>query len=207
MKIFVKWFTRLILMSAFSVYGAVSAVDQLSERLKSFSTYQANFKQETFSLQGRLIQKSHGTMKIKRPGKFRWESLKPTQQLLITDGKTLWIYDADLQQVSQQQLLSRTSIDPAMLLSGSVKNLSDTFNVSVQATKGEEIFILLPKKTNFGFKQIKMTFKQGQLTQMVVENNLSQISQFDFSNILLNRPLANDVFTFKPPAGVDVISQ
>jgi hypothetical protein len=39
---------------------------------------------------------------FQRPGKFRFNYTKPFEQLIVADGKTLWLYDADLNQVTQR---------------------------------------------------------------------------------------------------------
>ncbi|OGO91888.1 MAG: outer membrane lipoprotein carrier protein LolA [Coxiella sp. RIFCSPHIGHO2_12_FULL_42_15] len=207
MKKISRWLASFSFFILSLSYADQSAIDKLSALLNSFSTYQAKFQQHTFSEQGRDIQHSQGSVQIKRPGKFRWKSLVPTQQILLTDGNTLWIYDVDLQQASQQKLSSRVSINPAMLLSGSVKDLSAVFSVSMMGTQKGETFFLTPKKSDLGFKQIVMIFEDHRLVRMRVVNNLSQTSEFDFTNIMLNQPLSDQLFNFIPPKGVDVVAQ
>lgn len=189
------------------VYAQALPVNTLSLLLKSFNTYQANFSQKTLSEQGSVIQTSNGVMMIKRPGHFRWESNKPTKQILITDGKVLWIYDVDLAQATKQMLASRTTIDPAMLLSGSLKDLNASFIVTLRVIGEDKIFTLLPKKQNMGFSKVTLKFHKNVLVAMTVINNLAQTTEFDFSDVELNKLLANALFTFTPPKGVDVVAQ
>ena len=144
---------------------------------------------------------------IKRPGMFRWVSNQPTKQILIASGDALWIYDVDLQQATKQRLSSRTRIDPAMLLSGSVKNLESAFIVTMKTKKQQTTFTLKPKDSNYGFGKVEMIFDSKKLTAMTVLNNLSQTTEFKFSNIKLDKPLLDSLFNFKAPKGVDVISQ
>ncbi len=203
-RIFVSVFICLFSLCALATPKSVL---QLSGLLKNFSTYSATFNQVTYSEQGRALQKSYGKMQIKRPGKFRWESQKPTHQILVTNGKTLWIYDVDLAQATKQKLSTRTTIDPAMLLSGSIKNLSDNFNISEKGSSREIVFELVPKKSDLGFKQVTLTFENKKLSQMKVINNLSQTTIFNFTNIKLNLPMSDNLFNFKPKPGVDIISQ
>lgn len=203
-----KWFLLgLNLFFMARVFADSTAIAHLSVLLNGFTTYQANFQQRTFSEQGRVIQRSHGSMMIKRPGKFRWVSQSPTQQMLLTDGKTLWIYDVDLQQASKQALSNRVSVDPAMLLSGRIKDLAATFVVSMKLTKKGEVFLLTPKKSDMGFEHISMVFENKELVRMTVVNTLSQNSEFDFTNISLNHVIADKIFHFDPPKGVDVVEQ
>lgn len=179
-------------------------VDQLTAILRSFDTYTADFNQTNESDKGTVISQSSGRTMIKRPGKFRWESQAPTKQIIITDGKMLWIYDVDLAQVTKQTLSSKTPINPAMILSGSAEELTSQFNVSALA---DNVFVLTPKQSDYGFKRVTLKFSNNDLIEMVVVNNLAQTSRFEFSNVQLNTPLPDTLFTFQAPPGVDVISQ
>lgn len=185
-----------------------TAAAQLSTLLQRFDTYQANFSQRTVAENQRVLQTASGVVMIKRPGKFRWELQRPAQQILITDSKIFWFYDVDLAQATQQNLAQRTTIDPVMLLSGSAKDLSASFTVRpLFVGSSDTSFLLFPKKQDVGFKKIILTFQGDKMIEMVVENNLLQTSMFRFSNIRLNLPLADSLFTFKAPAGVDVVTQ
>ncbi|MFK3617120.1 outer membrane lipoprotein chaperone LolA, partial [Coxiella burnetii] len=119
----IKILIGLLGIFLFSLSGIVSAqsdaTTQLSQLLSNFRTYQAKFNQITFDGQDRVIQQSHGRVMIMRPGRFRWETDSPTKQIIITNGKTLWVYDVDLSQATQQPLAQKTNINPASLLSGS----------------------------------------------------------------------------------------
>jgi len=178
--------------------------EQLSQILQSFDTYTADFKQVNYTEKGQVTSQSIGTVMIKRPGKFRWETQSPTHQIIITDGQALWVYDVDLAQVSKQALSSRTPLNPAMILSGTLENLNQTFNVT---STTPNVFVLTPKPNDYNFKKVTLKFDSNLLTEMTVINNLSQTSYFQFSNVKINPPLTDDLFNFVPPAGVDVISQ
>lgn len=206
-----RWVTRLLGLVWFAVMPlaqADSAADQLQRLLNSFSTFQANFSQQTLQTNGRVIQQGTGLVKIKRPGKFYWITKQPTEQHLISDGKKLWIYDVDLAQATSQALASRTSIDPAALLSGGVSKLTTQFNIREQHATATQTFTLTPlHPDSAGFASMTLSFRQKQLVAMTVLNNLSQQSEFSFTNIILNQPLAESWFNFKPPKGVDVVEQ
>ncbi len=199
-------FLPLFLLSA-NAFASASAVDKLSQYLHKFNTYSADFSQTTETHSGRIVQSSSGRMYIMRPGKFRWEADSPTKQIIITDGKQLWVYDVDLEQATVQALDKRVAINPAILLSGSVKNLSELFTVTDTKQGDADVFILVPKKQGFGFQKMTLTFLKGRMVEMVVVNQLNQITHFKFSNIKLNKKLAESLFNFKPPKGVDIIRQ
>ncbi|MCK4608422.1 MAG: outer membrane lipoprotein chaperone LolA [Gammaproteobacteria bacterium] len=180
---------------------------QLAALLANFQTMQANFVQ-TLTVTGnkKLQQQTHGTMAIKRPGKFRWQIKKPTQQLIIADGNSLWIYDKDLAEATKQHLDLTQSGNPAMLLSGSVTDLEQDFIVS-KLTKSESgiWFALKPKSQDGMFQEIELQFVDGKLESMQIVDNLGQNSLIAFSKVQINPQLASDIFQFVPPSGTDVI--
>ena len=67
---------------------------------------------------------------LKRPGQFRWHTDAPMEQLLVSNGKKVWLYDPDLEQVTIQELDQRLTHTPALLLSGDVSTISENFEVS-----------------------------------------------------------------------------
>ncbi|ABS77024.1 outer membrane lipoprotein chaperone LolA [Coxiella burnetii] len=208
----IKILIGLLGIFLFSLSGIVSAqsdaTTQLSQLLSNFRTYQAKFNQITFDGQDRVIQQSHGRVMIMRPGRFRWETDSPTKQIIITNGKTLWVYDVDLSQATQQPLAQKTNINPASLLSGSVKDLKQKFTITISPTPDAATFQLVPhlgKSLNFNW--IRLKFSKKQLTEMTVLNNLDERSIFQFSQIKVNAPLSSTLFEFKPSRGIDVVKQ
>lgn len=184
------------------------ATSQLSQLLSGFHTYQATFRQTTFDSEERVIQQSRGRIMIKRPGRFRWETNIPTNQIIITNGKTLWVYNKDLSQASKQPLAKRTNINPASLLSGSIKDLKQNLTITSSPNDGTVVFELVPRiKKDLNFKWIRLKFFQKQLTEMTVLNNLEERSIFQFKKIKINQLLADHLFEFKPSRDVDVIKK
>jgi len=187
-----------------------TAAEQLTVLLQGFRTYQADFTQVTYGNNNQVMQRSRGNVMIKRPNGFRWETDTPTKQILITNGVQLWVYDVDLAQVTERPVDDRSNVNPAVLLSGSKKELMQDFSVDMvpQALSGRNhfSFLLRPKK-QASFKWVQLDFHAGQLVTMKIFNNLGETSIFNFIRIKLNAPLATRLFNFKPPEGVDVVRQ
>jgi outer membrane lipoprotein carrier protein len=183
------------------------AADDLNALLQRFKTYQANYAQVTTDGSDHILQKSSGKMMIRRPGGFRWETNEPTHQVIITDGKSLWIYDVDLMQATKQALKKQVRINPAALLSGSIKDMATQFSIA-ETNKGNVVaFTLTPKKEEYGFKSLVLTFDHKVLNKMVTINSLDQHSTFLFTQIKLNKTLPLSIFQFKEAPGIDIIEQ
>ncbi len=205
-KVTLLW-CGLLLVYCFASFADSSAVSDLSQKLSSFKTYHAQFQQKTLSNDGKVVQSGSGKVWLKTPGKFRWETLAPTHQILMTDGKTLWIYDVDLEQATQQPLSKRLHVNPASLLTGSVKDLQQDFIIAEKSIGDAKQFFLKPKDTSLDFRSIQLIFSGNELTQMIVINNLDESTAFDFSHIVINQPLQDSFFVFNAPASVDVVKQ
>ena len=200
-----KFYTVLFILFFSQSLFATTSTQQLSQYLNHFTTFQAHFNQQTVDQNHASLQNSEGTVMLMRPGRFRWNTSSPSHQVVVTNGKLLWIYDIDLQQVTKQNL-AQSGTDPAQLLSGHVNTLLQQFNITILKQNSASItFQLTPKKSSQQFKSVVMTFDNKKLVQLEVINSLDQTSIFKFSNIILNAPLSPNLFNFKAPAGVDVL--
>ena len=182
------------------------AATQLAALLRGYQTYQADFIQIVVGNGGERIQESRGSMKAKRPGLFYWESKAPMAQHIVSNGDEVSVYDPDLEQVTVRKLNSDVQATPALLLSGEVDNLAQTYDVSTRnVDNSTREFTLKPKSPDSLFVALKMTFFDGQLQEMRMEDSLSQISIVSFDRIVLNADIASSVFEPDYPAGVDII--
>lgn len=190
-----KLIFKIFLIIFPSIVFATTPQEQLAQLLSNFNSMQANFVQTTDN------QKTIGQMALQRPGKFRWQVQKPSQQLIIADGTMLWIYDADLQQATKQKLNYQKSDNPAMLLSGSIADLQKNFII----TKQGAWFSLKPRANHGMFQNIQLQFINGKLESMHILDNLGQHSVIKFSKVRINPKINPNLFKFKPGQGVDVV--
>ncbi|HEY7378506.1 MAG TPA: outer membrane lipoprotein chaperone LolA, partial [Steroidobacteraceae bacterium] len=68
--------------------------------LSGFASFQADFHQRSSNAAGDRTLESAGTLYPQKPGRFRWDYREPTQQLIVSDGAKIWLYDVDLEQVT-----------------------------------------------------------------------------------------------------------
>lgn len=202
-----------------------AATARLNQYLSRLGSMQASFVQTTQASgktsvrptahQGlkstHLNQKFMGTMQVKRPGQFRWETTSPARQLIVTSGKTVWIYDPDLEQAVRQNLDEQVGNTPALLLSGQPGTIMKSFRVT-QPNVSEPYFVLYPKNEDGVFESLGLRFSsnsagQSAPLQMVLKDSLGQQTTINFSNVTLNPALNSSVFNFTPPKGTDVIDQ
>lgn len=189
--------------------AAAQSVTPASERVDRYlgelTTLRANFRQEVLDSTGALREQAEGSLAIAKPGRFRWDYREPSAQLLVSDGRTVWLYDVDLEQVTRRAADQSLSATPAMLLSGQGR-ASDTFRVTDGGrTDGLEWVALAPKLDDTDFREVRLGFRGRQLERMELADRLGQVTRIRFSDIETNPKLADELFRFEVPPGVDVV--
>jgi len=129
------------------------------------------------------------------------------EQLLVSNGEKVWLYDPDLEQVTVQQLDQRLTHTPALLLSGDVSTISENFEVSHKEAGEVVDFTLKPKAKDTLFDNLRLSFRSGVINDMQLIDSVGQRTNILFMGVKMNQPLKADTFTFEIPEGADVISE
>ncbi|EGQ8081571.1 TPA: outer membrane lipoprotein chaperone LolA [Vibrio parahaemolyticus] len=199
-----KLFSALVLsISFFSAANAASPKDELNTRLAMNEGFSADFSQQVISPEGETVMEGEGTVEIARPSLFRWSTTFPDENLLVSDGKTLWYYSPFIEQVSIYWQEQATEQTPFVLLTRNRASDWDNYKIS---QKGNE-FTLIPTAVDStqGQFQINIDAKGVVKGFNVIEQD-GQKGLFTFSNVKLGKPKA-DRFTFTVPKGVEVDDQ
>ncbi len=187
-----------------------NAETHLLKYINQITSYQCRFVQSIDDPDGNVVSKMEGELSVLRPGRFLWKTNPPDPIIVIADGKNLWTYDVELEQVTQQELKSALASSPAAILIGSADQIMDDFKVSEKTTGAcestmQDCFILKPKKNEEMFKQIELIFKNNELVEVSMEDQLGQHVLTQFTHIDVNVAINQKMFDFVPPADVDVI--
>lgn len=182
-----------------------AGLDSLRQFLDDTETLQANFFQELLGPDGEVIELASGTLSIKRPGRFLWRYAEPIEQLVIADGTNLWIYDVELEQATVTLLDDVAAASPAMLLSGEAA-LDEEFDV-IESFDADDVrwVRLAPKSESSDFRQVLIGFRGEILSELRLLDGLDQHTTIELVDLEINMDLADTVFDFLPPPGVDVI--
>lgn len=184
-----------------------ASVERLTGLLKKAETLTGRFSQLSLDGTGTQLQETSGEMALKRPGQFRWSTDEPMAQLLVSDGKKVWLYDPDLEQVTIQTLDQRLTHTPALLLSGDVSAINENFKVSHKEAGEVVDFTLEPTANDTLFDSLRLSFRNGIINDMQMIDGVGQRTNILFHGVKLNEPLKADLFTFEIPEGTDVISE
>jgi len=190
-----------------AIIAKADGVSSLRDFFMNTHSMRAQFRQEVFDQQGQKLQQVEGSMQLQRPNKFRWDYKKPYEQQIISDGKQVFLYDAELQQVTVSDLSKALGSSPAAMLAGG-EAVEKSFILKNAARKDDLTWVLaLPKNKDSGFERIILGFKDGQLRKMELYDSFSHVTHILFSQVERNPVLALESFLFTPPKGVDVVGE
>lgn len=197
----------LLLGGGLSRVHAADVLQDLRTLVEHTRSLQAEFAQTVEGSQTSQVLKSSGRLVLQRPGRFRWDYEMPYPQQIVADGKRIWIYDTELEQVTVRPLDEALGSAPSLLLSGGI-NLDESFRYAAIARSGDARWVeLIPKEPDSNFEKIRLAFLDGKLETMELEDSFGQITRFGFSSVKLNPEVDPRMFQFVPPPGVDVIGQ
>lgn len=197
-------FLFLVLFTSLGT-SAESGVDRLRKFNDSVNSFEAVFTQTIVDDKKRVLEKAEGKMYLQRPGKIRWEYLKPYDQLIISDGAKIWLYDKELEQVTVKLLRQGIGDTPAMLLTSQTP-LDKDFVIKELGLKQQSRWVeLVPRNKSMNFDRIYLGFDALGLHRMELFDKLGQITRIDFTAVQINPHLSQQLFYFTPPPDVDVI--
>ena len=195
-----------VLLGLTSVTARADAVDTLKDFVREVKTGHAAFTQVVTSPDGVKKKTSSGTFEFSRPNRFRFSYAKPFEQVIVADGQKVWIYDADLNQVSARKLSQALGATPAALLAGG--SLESDFSLSALPAKdGLEWAQATPKAKDGAFQSVRIGFRGKALSAVEITDSFGQRSLLTFSKMVANAPVAAESFKFVVPKGADVIEQ
>lgn len=185
--------------------AASEAVERIDQWLSSNESLRARFNQSVFDEDGVLIGESEGTVAFRRPYRFRWDYEAPGPQVIVADGRRVWWYDVDLQQVTVRPVESALEGTPAVLLAGP-RRARDHFRISaLESTGGIDWVELIPRSSDAVFRAIRLGLRGAELRSFEMDDGFGQTTRIDFFDVEHNPPLDAALFRFEPPMGADVV--
>lgn len=204
-------FSRVLLLlicavAPFHAQASDEALRRLGARLDGLKSLQAQFVQTVSDEQGKVLQTSQGTIAVKRGNRLRWETTAPFAYLIVTDGAQLWRYDRDLEQATRQKFTGELANTPALILSGDMPRIGANYDVALEQGSAGEYFKLVPKQKGALFHSLTLLFSGNSVSRLVLQDNLDQRTEIQFSAVVNNPAVSDSLFQFQPPAGVDVVA-
>ncbi|MEP6483887.1 MAG: outer membrane lipoprotein chaperone LolA [Rudaea sp.] len=193
------------ILFAVAAHASGTARSKLDEFAKNIMSISADFQQQVSGSNKSKGKSSEGTLALKAPRQFRWETTKPFKQLIVADGEKVWIYDPDLEQVTVRSQGTEEAHSPLTVLTD-LSQLDRDFIASEQGDHdGMEWLRLKSKDKEPQFDYCDLGFDASGLARMRFEDTLGNTTEIRFNGWQRNPKLKPDAFAFTPPKGVDVI--
>jgi outer membrane lipoprotein carrier protein len=156
--------------------------------------------------------KAEGTVSLKRGGKMRWDYTSPSPQQIVSDGKFLWVYTPELNQVNKGEAPKALAGPAGSFLAG-LGRIREEFTVRFlnpanrTDPAGRPVLDLTPKSPTPFLSRLVLSVdpKDHVVRQAVIYDQLQNTVTMTFSKVAINSGLADSVFTFTPPPGVAVV--
>ena len=203
-----------ILIAAGAQLASADGLKSLESFMKGSQTGRADFTQVVTSPpkdgQVARTKTSSGTFEFQRPGRFKFVYKKPFEQTIVADGQTLWLYDTDLNQVTQRAQSQALGSTPAALLASApdLSALKADFTLEAAPDQDGLHWVLArPKAKDGQLQSVRVGFAGEQLAALDILDSFGQRSAIRFTGMQANAALPPATFQFKPPQGADVVRQ
>jgi outer membrane lipoprotein carrier protein len=194
-----------ILLAALALPVQAAGIDLLRSFIADVKGMKAEFTQVTLDGGGRTVQQASGSFQFQRPGRFRWTTVRPYDQLVVGDGRKVWLYDRELNQVTVKAMGDALGSSPAALLAGS-NELDRAYSFAQMPRKdGLEWIEATPTDPDSSFERMRIGFRKANPEVMELLDRLGQTTTIRFTRLERNPKLSPDMFRFTPPPGADVV--
>jgi len=186
---------------------AKKLLDKVQARYAKIAGLHARFHQELTS--ATLVQTdiAEGECWFAKPGKMRWAYDKPTTQLMVSDGKTLWFYEPDKEQVT------KSDIDPAMLEQVPTGFLNGTGTLTegyvavlpkleLPPKEGVAVDLMPQKPAPFEKLRVVVEPTTSLVTEITIYDPFGNVNKLTFTELEPGAAKDTEFFQFKTPENV-----
>lgn len=197
----------VLLSTAATAVFASEVLARLDRFLEDVHSGRGEFTQLVRSSSGRKPQQSSGEFAFERPGRFRWVYQTPYPQQLVADGRRMWSYDVDLNQVTVKAVGDALGATPAAILAGKGE-LARNFELRDGGSQdGLDWVDARPLARDGSFTELRLGFSGADLSAMVIRDSFGQQTELRFTRFERNPSLSAELFRFVPPSGADVVGE
>ncbi|MGN6729187.1 MAG: outer membrane lipoprotein chaperone LolA [Rhodanobacteraceae bacterium] len=194
-----------LLAGAGAAHGADTARAQLDAFAQNLHSLSGNFNQTVYDANGRSSQTARGALALQAPRQFRWDTQAPYKQVIVADGKKVWIYDPELEQVTVRDQGTQEAHSPLTVLTD-LSQLDRDFKAGEQGERdGLQWLRLVSRAKDPQFEYADIGFANDAPRRMVFKDTLGNRTEIVFTDWQRNPKLPADTFIFTPPKGTDVV--
>ena len=183
-----------------------SILNGVERRYNNARTLQVFFEQ-TYDAPRRAPITETGELFLRKPGRMRWEYASPKGKLFISDGKYVWLYTPSLNRVERGKVKESDDMRaPLAFLLGKIDFDRDFKTFILREINGQTWITAHPKNDKLLFRSVQFRVGEGyRIDELVIVDDMNATMRFRFMSEKLNPPLAQNMFTFVPPPGAEVV--
>jgi outer membrane lipoprotein carrier protein len=188
--------------------SAEAIVDRLQKSYDATADFTADFRQENEVKTLNRTLKASGKVSFKRPGKMLWRYDEPKGQFVLADGRHLYFYQPEQNQVIKSPLKNAFRGDiPLSFLLG-LGNLKKDFNAALKSTEENSYVLRLePKGEAGGFSEILLAVSKSSsdILWVSIRDAAANLTTIRFSAMRKGVGLNDSLFQVQIPSGADVV--
>jgi outer membrane lipoprotein carrier protein len=195
-----------------SALAADSRVDdllkQVEARYNHARTLQVLF-QEQYTRPGEIRRTESGTLMLRKPGRMRWEYSQPKGKQFVSDGKYLYLYTPDTNQVEKTKMQETADMRaPLAFLLGKLNFQKEFHNIQGKPEGPLMRIAAEPKTENLPYSAVEfLVTVDGIIREVKVTAYDKSIIDFTFSAEQMDPPLDGKLFQFQLPAGARLVDE
>ncbi len=203
-----RLWARSLLAAVLAMAGqahAATAQEQLAKFVSDVHSAAGSFLQITVGPQGQTRPAQSGSFTFERPGRFVWDVIRPYAQRIVSDGREVFQFDPDLNQVTVRKVDQAIGASPASILFGN-GSLEQAFDVTALPDRDDLAWLRAkPRGGEAGFTSVDLGFRDGLPARIVLLDAFGQTTKVELSGMKRNPKLAPETFKFVAPAGADIV--
>lgn len=189
-------------------------VDKVQRKYENINDFHAQFLQEAEVKALKTVQKAHGEVWFKKPGKMRWNYYSPSKDTIVSDGKILWYYNDDEKQVMQSSLDQLSGDSSSTTLLSGLGKIKELFDVKIIEDSGlrkanSHLLELTSKDLNGNENSNRIIISVDKNSTLVntiyLFDPFGNQTKITLDNLKINKEISDKKFKFKAPKGIEIV--
>lgn len=209
--------TLLLILFLFTVHSSAqdkdleSVIGGIQKKYEQINNFQALFTQTSEVKALNKTQNAEGEVWFKKPGKMRWNYNTPNKDQIVSDGKTLWFYDEDEEQVVETPLVQVSETQSTTTLLSGLGNIKELFNASFADEgdinlNGGYLVDLVPKgDEEYNKATILVDEKDMMVNTIFLYDPFGNLTTIKLADMKIDTEVSDSLFNFKAPEGTEVV--
>ena len=181
--------------------------DALTRFSANLNALQASFDQVVLNQEGVVETQGKGRVWLLRPNQFRWSYEGDFPEVIVADGRSVWMHDVVMEQVTVKPQSGMAQDSPLSVLMD-ISSLDQQFTVrELGKHDGLDLLELVSLSSESEFERVMLGLKEDLIALMVMEDAFGLRTELRFDEVLRNPDLSEEMFQFSPPEGTDVVGE